>query len=135
MNGISELQLKEVKDIVDKTCGSIMGVGIIKATLTQLFNHKEALCDEVEKLHKQLCALKWENLNLKRQNEKYKSVLTSELHSVYEVRQSKWGKRRTLDPIIAVHCTKHEAMTICQQFNKAFNKDGIYFYMVKEGDI
>lgn len=133
--GITQFQLEEVEEIVKERVVDEWSRHIIMATLRQLYSVKESLWIKMRAFALQNMGLKRENAKLRCQNEKYKSVLTSELHAVYEVRQSKWRKRRDLDPVMAVHCTKHEAMTLCQYWNQANNKDGIFFYIAKEGDI
>lgn len=107
-----------VSDIID----------IARAMIMQLGAQVDALEIDNATLSQGNAQLMHECIKLKRQNDKYRSVLTSELSAIYEVRQSQWLDRQ-LDPVVAIKCTKHEAIMICQRLN-AVNKS-VYFYIVK----
>lgn len=103
-------------------------IDLARAMIMQLGAQVDALEIDNATLSHGNAQLMHECIKLKRQNDKYRSVLTSELNAIYEVRESRWGARQ-LDPVVAIKCTKHEAVAICQQLN-AIGK-GDYFYIIR----
>lgn len=96
--------------------------------INELYAKVDALEIDNSVLSKGNAQLMQECIRLKKQNDKFREVLTSELNAVYEVRESRWGARQ-LDPVVAIKCTKHEAIAICQQLNATGKGD--YFYIIR----
>ena len=103
-------------------------IDIARAMIMELVAQVDALEIDCAALSSGNAQLMHECIRLKKQNDKFREVLTSELNAVYEVRESRWGARQ-LDPVRAIKCTKHEAAAICQQLNATGKGD--YFYIIR----
>ena len=129
-------QIQEVLDdliVCQKHVGFYVGalIDIARATIMELGAQVDALEIDNATLSHGNAQLMSECIKLKRQNEKYRSVLTSELNAVYEVRESRWRDRQ-LDPVVAIKCNKHEAVAICQKLNATGKSNYCYITRSEE---